>query len=281
MVSKYKVGDRFINKFGEYEIIEMLQKGKAIVRFIETGFTVEIFISNIKTVADKSIPNPNRKYKEGMILESKRGRAEILKVYTVSRARKNLDGTNTTRTQVAIKFEQTGYITDCTPDDFARGKIRDYLQPNVQGVGILGYVENIEGRLRDMPEYRLWEGVIGRCYGANCSQKNKSYETATIEERWKRFDFFLEDLPNIPNYEWWKRFKKEYPNTKNIFEFDKDTIMAGNKTYSRETCSFIPKYINAGFTAWAFQETKQQQLKELEELTYESIIEEARKRKLI
>jgi hypothetical protein len=165
----------------------------------------------------------------------------------------------------------TGYITTCDPLNYIKGKIKDYLEPTVKGVGILGYVEHLEqqGRLRDLKEYRLWEGILYRCYGCDYSIKNKSYENAYVCDRWLRFDYFYEDITKVEGYDLWKEYKEKYPNKKNIYEFDKDTKIIGNKIYSLESCSFIPKSINAGFTKWARAETKSKLLERLEVMNNE------------
>jgi hypothetical protein len=171
------------------------------------------------------------------------------------------------RTYVKIKFLETGYITVCDANNFIHGKVKDYLRPSVQGVGILGYVEDLEKqyRLRDMKEYRLWEGIIRRCYGSEYEIENQSYKDATVCERWLRFDYFYEDVPSIEGYNLWKEYQIENPNKKNIFELDKDTKVEGNKVYSLETCIFIPKTYNSSYTSWASKETKRKILKRLEE----------------
>lgn len=272
----FSIGDTYENKNGVYEILDIYQDTKdkwrkMKIRFIKTGFITDSFITNKDTVQDKSLPDK----RIGTIISSdKFGDAVIIDVGVKFQSSKN-------RSKIKVRFINTGYEAWTETDLFKKNKCRDYLLPNVQGVGILGNVENISGRLRDMKEYRLWEGILFRCYGTDYSKRDKSYEDATIEDRWKRFDYFLEDLIHIKGYDMWKRFHSEYPNTKNIFEFDKDTIVSGNKTYSRYTCRFIPKFINAGYTAWACDDVKESLIQKLEGLTYDSIIDEARIRKLL
>lgn len=282
-LNKYIVGDIYqSSKWGDFEIIEIF-KDKAKVRFVNTGYETECFKTNIScgTVCDRSIPNCLGKHKIGDILHSEKyGDAKIIDI--IKKERNPSTHNTKLRTLTKVQFLDTGYVTTCDPTNFIVDKVRDYLKPNVQGVGILGYIEHLDGRLRDMKEYRLWESILGRCYGiADYSKKNTSYEFAEIEDRWKRFDYFLSDLIHINGYDMWKKFHDEHPNTKNIFEFDKDTIVSGNKTYSRSTCRFIPKFINAGYTLWADETTKIELLNELEELDYESIIIEAKSRGLL
>lgn len=269
---------------GDYEILDYVGKSQYVIRFINTGTTKTVFTANISNggIADESIPNNLGKYREGQILHSdKFGDAEIIEIIKKPRSPKK-DGTPQLRTYVKVRFLDTGYITECEPHNFKVNKARDYLLPNLFDVGILGYVEDLPGRLRDMKEYRLWEGIIHRCYGIkDYSIRDASYKHAILEDRWIRFDYFLEDLPYIKNYDMWKSFYKDYPKIKNIFEFDKDTIVDGNKIYSRDTCMFIPKFINAGYTTHASAEVKQELLTKLEGMDYDTIIKEARSRGLL
>lgn len=253
---------------GKFELIEFLghpKQGQARyrVKFLNTDFITEAYYNNIKvgSVMDKTLSHPNTKYKKGQVLINGKGKqAEILEVTHEPRKSNN----NRDRTFLLIKMLDTGYVTKCNPDHFLKSKIKDFLFPTVLGVGILGYVEHLEGRLRDMKEYRIWEGIIHRYYQDDYETKNKSYETAFICERWKRFDYFYEDVKNIKGYDMWKKFHEDNPNTKNVYEFDKDTLILGNKTYSPETCRFLHKSINAGFTSWASEETKLNLLKTIE-----------------
>ena len=116
-----------------------------------------------------------------------------------------------------------------------------------------------------MKEYRLWAGVMERCYVEHID-KELSYNEATSSERWKRFDYFLEDISKIEGYELWKQYQIDYPNEKNEYELDKDTKVLGNKIYSLETCRFIHKTLNAGFTSWASSEAKNNILNKINEV---------------
>ena len=80
--------------------------------------------------------------------------------------------------------------------------------------------------------------MIARCY----NPKNPSYKTygnigITVCERWKRFDYFLEDVKQLPGYNYDKLINGE-------IVLDKDCIDRTKKTYSPETCSFISRSEN-------------------------------------
>ena len=259
------INNTYTNRFGEvYQVIEYVEtvkrQSRYNVRFLETGYEVLAYSTNIKKgiVIDRSKKDALCKYKIGQTITNKNGvAAEILDMNI-------LQEDTGSRTQLKIKFIDSGYITFCTPDNFIRCKTKDYLAPTVLGVGMLGYVENIEGRLRDMKEYRIWEGMIHRCYQQDYENKNKSYEQAEVCDRWKRFDYFLEDIVHIEGYDHWKEYHEKHPNQKNTYEFDKDTKVLENKIYSPETCRFIHKTYNAGFTSWATLDTKLKIIKRME-----------------
>lgn len=247
------------NCCGKFEVLEIndrINKMKQYkVKFVATGFETLVFRTNVKkgAVLDKTIPHYQSKYKVGQILANPKGKqAKIIKIEYIQRK----SNPKRKRTYITIEMLDTGYITTCNPEHFNVGKVKDYLSPTVMGVGMLGYVEHLEGRLRDMKEYRLWESMFRRCYQDSYETNNKSYENAYICDRWKRFDYFLEDVQYIEGYDLWKKYHEEYPDEKNIYEFDKDTKILGNKIYSPDTCRFLIKTINAGFTSWASKETK-------------------------
>ena len=83
-----------------------------------------------------------------------------------------------------------------------------------------------------------------------CTKKyneiNEGYRGVTCSERWKRFNLFYEDVKDLYNYELWKKHSEL--DDKNPYEIDKDIVVLNNKIYSKETCIFIEKSINAGFT---------------------------------
>jgi hypothetical protein len=274
------IGKIFESKHcGDFTIIELIEVNnrmkRYLVRFNDTNFETIAYYTNIKkgAVLDKTLDKPICKYKVGQIIESGSGKkAEIIEIN--KQPRKNDDSKN--RTVITVKMVDTGYVTTCLSDNFIRDKVKDYLTPTVKGVGMLGYVESLEeqGNLRDMKEYRLWEGILYRCYSSNHDIENKSYRNVKVCDRWLRFDYFYEDIQKVEGYNSWKEYHEKYPNKKNIYEFDKDTKVLGNKIYSLETCQFIPKKINAGFTSWATLTTKKKILDRLEEIKREGYRDE-------
>lgn len=119
-------------------------------------------------------------------------------------------------------------------------KIKDGYKPSVFDVGCYGY-PNIDTFVRNR-EYILWYCMMSRCY----NEKDKDYcnygaAGVSVCKRWQCYEYFLEDLPFIENYDLWL-------NNRGHYFIDKDIKQSGvsksNKIYSLETCIFITKIDN-------------------------------------
>lgn len=242
--------------YGEFQIIEILPQGKCKIRFLDTGYENIVYKNNAKQGAVKDNSILTLKYKIGDLLDMDDGdKAKIIgfkKEFRGSRERLLLD----------IEFVSTGYKTTIFPEN---RNTKDNLKPSICNIGCLGYINNLTTPLNEMQEYTLWADMISRCYSRKKQLKNPCYEKAEICDRWKRFDYFLEDISKIEGYHLWKEYKETHPNNKNIYEIDKDTKKLNNKIYSLETCRFLVKDINAGFTSLAKEETKERLLERIKE----------------
>lgn len=131
-----------------------------------------------------------------------------------------------------IRFSNTGYETTACSSHI-RGiknrKPQDRLFPSVHGVGILGYAH----RNDDVKVFDMWRAMIARCYNPN-NPRFKTYgaKGITVCDRWKRFDYFLEDIKHLPGYDHDKIQSGE-------LSLDKDIIDRSKKIYSPETCCFV------------------------------------------
>jgi hypothetical protein len=81
--------------------------------------------------------------------------------------------------------------------------------------------------------YRLWHGMIRRCYDNKYKNHKTSYYDCSVCEEWKHFSNFNK---------WFDKHKAEY---KEGYQLDKDILIKGNKVYSPETCCFVPNEINS------------------------------------
>lgn len=132
---------------------------------------------------------------------------------------------------VNIQFINTGTIITVRYCDALSGNVRDDYMPYVSGVGCIGKASSYH------PAYNLWEGMISRCYNKDSS----SYaiygaKGVTVCDKWKCFEYFLEDLPLIDGYNNWL-------NNPGMYHLDKDLKQMGKpynqKIYSLETCCFL------------------------------------------
>lgn len=128
-----------------------------------------------------------------------------------------------------IEFLETGY-TDCVRSDTIKsGYVADKLSRSCCGVGIIGFINT-----RDhFHEYKIWSDMIRRCY----DKKDKSYRFygmrgVTVCDRWHRFDFFFEDIPNIQGFN-----REKFENHE--LRLDKDILSVENKVYSPDTTMWI------------------------------------------
>lgn len=103
----------------------------------------------------------------------------------------------------------------------------------VAGVGIndmpVGWIAYSKYNTRS---YDLWKAMLLRTT-EKFWNKYPTYTGATVSEDWKILSVFLNDIEQLEGYELWKNCGD------NEYMLDKDTIILGNKHYSKETCKFI------------------------------------------
>lgn len=106
----------------------------------------------------------------------------------------------------------------------------------VFGVGINDrkYSANVNGK--PTKEYDLWCNILRRCYDEKTRHKNITYIDCTVSDNFKNYSYF---------YEWCNK-QVGFDNIK--WQIDKDILFKGNKSYSEDTCCFVPPEINKFFT---------------------------------
>ena len=127
-----------------------------------------------------------------------------------------------------------------------RGILKNPFHKSVHGVGFLGVNENgevpkcrINGTITR--EYIVWNSMLDRCY----SGKYPTYENCTVCERWKCYTYFLEDLPKIQNYKYWKENPQQGIALNKDMYYEDLGINTDCKTYSLLTTRFISKSENS------------------------------------
>lgn len=83
-------------------------------------------------------------------------------------------------------------------------------------------------------QYTLWKGIIGRCFYEPLRQKNPTYSEVSVCDEWLSFGNFLE----------WVNKEVGYKGKPDGMEIDKDILVKGNKYYSPSTCCFVPTAVN-------------------------------------
>ena len=94
----------------------------------------------------------------------------------------------------------------------------------------------IDGKKQDTKEYKLWVGMLERCYSEKLHLKRPTYIRCTVSENFKNFQWFAEWCRNQIGF--------NQPN----YHLDKDVLFKRNKVYSEHTCVFVPQEINCIFT---------------------------------
>lgn len=145
--------------------------------------------------------------------------------------------------EVTVKFTDCGYTTTTTYQYCQLGNVGSPYDKTQCGVGYLGLKKDgtkpickINGKLTK--EYKLWCGMMNRCYLESQWKHHPQYQNCSVCERWHSFANFLEDINSIPNYDKWLIDKS--------YEIDKDVLQPNVefKVYSLDTCMFIPREEN-------------------------------------
>lgn len=122
-------------------------------------------------------------------------------------------------------------------NNFKKGTIECPYEPRVYGVGYLGegkYTATENGKKTD--EYKIWSGVLRRCYDPKLHEKYSTYKDCEVEE-------YLLNFQHMGK--WIEENYYKVPGERMCL--DKDILHKGNKIYSRETCIFVPERINTLF----------------------------------
>ena len=137
---------------------------------------------------------------------------------------------------VVVEFED-GYRRKTDYKSCVKGSVKNLIFPNVFGVGYIGegeYTSKTKGC--DERAYEIWQGMLERCYSRH-SEKYPTYVGCAVCEEWHNYQNFAK---------WYEGNYYEIDGERMCL--DKDILVKGNKTYSPETCVFVPNEINCLFT---------------------------------
>ena len=133
--------------------------------------------------------------------------------------------------RVLIRFLNTNNEKFVGTSELKEGLIKDKAQITTCNYGIIDIDGASIGKTMTK-EYRLWNGMINRCYNEKSLMKYPSYAKCSVDERWKYLSAFKEWCNNQIGFE------------QEGWTLDKDILIKGNKVYSPETCCFVPAEIN-------------------------------------
>ena len=138
------------------------------------------------------------------------------------------------RDRVTVMFHD-GYYKIVDLKSLRTGKIKNPFHENniIKGIGVTD--TDTQDAKGDLKEYKLWLGILERCYDAKSLESNPAYNGCSISKSWKLFSNFQRDIKTMQGFDKAKDFG---------WHLDKDILIKGNRVYSKETCCFVPMVIN-------------------------------------
>lgn len=139
---------------------------------------------------------------------------------------------------IDVYFPEYDYtISHVQYGDFKKGNLKCSYERRIYGVGYMGMGEYSSCENGELTrQYKIWCGMLMRCYDPKYLEKYPSYNACEVCESWHNFQNFAH---------WYENNYYQIPG--DIMCLDKDILFKGNKVYSRETCIFVPNRINTLF----------------------------------
>lgn len=247
--SRKKHGHRFINrigeiydtKYGKCKIIKYLNRNDVTVVFINTGYETHTKMDHVirDCVRDRSI-------KVTRPVEIKRP-DEVGKIYHTSYGDcKIVEFVNNCK--VVIEFTETNNKTTASFINVASGKVKDYMRPNVYGVGYLGnrYKQiNKEYKMLHKVINKTWRSMIERCYRSEADNYYLYGGTGVrVDNRWFNYSNFFYDFIKLPGYDESKYLNKKLALDKDKLQWN---IPKSQRVYSKDTCCLLSPAENSEF----------------------------------
>lgn len=94
--------------------------------------------------------------------------------------------------------------------------------------------------IADTKIYRLWYGMLRRCYdkAQHARNRGKTYADCVVCEDWMIYSNFENDIKKLAGFAQW------YDG--NDMQLDKD-ILGDGKEYNRRNCCFVPREVNMAY----------------------------------
>ena len=159
--------------------------------------------------------------------------------YKVGSRHKNKDGEFCTvisyrnSKDISVVFDgYEGYIKKVYTGGLKSGDFKNNYRPSVCGVGYIGEGKHgSKNKNRISAAYAAWRNMLMRCYDETNIANQRTYKGCSVCDEFLDFQVFAE----------WYTSHESYGLG---YELDKDLLVKGNKIYSPETCTFLPKELN-------------------------------------
>ena len=110
--------------------------------------------------------------------------------------------------------------------------------PTVYGLGCNDVPFNTAVSGVHIWQYLMWKSMTQRCFDEKLKARKPTYKDVTCCDEWLSFANFFE----------WVNKEVGYSGKLDGYQFDKDLIVKGNRVYSPEACSFVPREVNVLLT---------------------------------
>ena len=145
---------------------------------------------------------------------------------------------------VRVVFPATGYVCHIRKDQADRGSVKDRFAVSCAGVGRLGLP--VEGPHAGAL-HKIWSHMLARCYNPDCKEYvSYGAKGIVVCDRWHRFDYFAQDVQELPGYTAWRADHTRY-------QLDKDYLAA--TYYGPSSCVWIPSSHNKSYRSRGIEGT--------------------------
>lgn len=135
---------------------------------------------------------------------------------------------------IDVQFIDGTIVTNREYHKFKNGQIKNPNYASVYNVGYMG--QGSYSKLTDKDAYKVWHGMLRRCYDSKLHVKRPTYIGCEVCEEWRCFQNFCG---------WY--YDNYYEISEQTMTLDKDILCKSNKVYSPNTCVFTPSRINTLF----------------------------------
>lgn len=107
------------------------------------------------------------------------------------------------------------------------------------GINDFDYAVKVDGI--HIPEYKLWNSMLLRCYNKKHHIRQPSYKDCFVEEYLHSFTNFYNFIHTLKGY-------GQLDENEKPFQLDKDILLKNNKCYNRDVLCFVPQSVNKFLT---------------------------------